>query len=276
MQISQVYNLLPEEGRYHLSTLMYPAHRRQVLEQIRTDLKAGLPVRLVSTSLIEAGVDVDFPCVMREISGLDSILQAAGRCNREEKRSVADSQVYIFKRSGQKPPASLAKNIGAFETARSEFTELDSLDAIATYFTELYRFSGKESMDRDGVVCGFTDPGSYRPAKKDDSDYSGIFPFATVAKRFHFIHGDTRTVYIQNDQSRSLLEAARNGWADRTTYRKLGQYSVSLMRSQYDEYVGCGYIERLDDGSGILTYEDLYLPETGLELNRTTGEGLFV
>ena len=92
----QIYQLLPSEGSFHLSTLMYPAHRQAVLKTVRERLKQGAPCRVVSTSLIEAGVDVDFPTVYRELSGLDSILQAAGRCNREGKRNAAESIVTYF------------------------------------------------------------------------------------------------------------------------------------------------------------------------------------
>lgn len=87
----EIFTRLSGEGNFHLSTLMYPAHRRAKLEEIRRRLKGGLPCRVISTSLIEAGVDVDFPAVFREEAGLDSILQAAGRCNREGKRPVSES-----------------------------------------------------------------------------------------------------------------------------------------------------------------------------------------
>ena len=89
----EIYDMLPKEGSYHLSTLMYPAHRQRVLNEIRQRLKEGAVCRVLSTSLIEAGVDVDFPTVYREMAGLDSILQAAGRCNREGRRSSAESIV---------------------------------------------------------------------------------------------------------------------------------------------------------------------------------------
>lgn len=75
----QIFDRLPQEGSFHLSTLMIPAQRQTILEEIRRRLKDGEPCRVVSTSLIEAGVDVDFPTVYRELAGLDSILQAAGR-----------------------------------------------------------------------------------------------------------------------------------------------------------------------------------------------------
>ena len=87
----QVYEGLPEEGRFHLSTLMIPTDREETLNVIRARLRNGQVCRVVSTSLVEAGVDVDFPSVWRELAGLDSILQAAGRCNREGKRAPEES-----------------------------------------------------------------------------------------------------------------------------------------------------------------------------------------
>ena len=83
----KIYQALPEDGAYCLTTHLCPAHRKARIKEIRERLKIGLPCRVVSTSLIEAGVDVDFPRVYREEAGLDSVLQAAGRCNREGKRS---------------------------------------------------------------------------------------------------------------------------------------------------------------------------------------------
>lgn len=95
-----MYESLPEEGRFHLSTLMIPTDREKTLNAIRTRLQNGKTCRVVSTSLVEAGVDVDFPSVWRELAGLDSILQAAGRCNREGRRSAAESVVHVFGAEG--------------------------------------------------------------------------------------------------------------------------------------------------------------------------------
>jgi len=84
-----------QPGARHLSTCMHSVHRSRVLADIRRDLAAGRPCRVVSTSLIEAGVDVDFPLVLRASAGLDQIAQAAGRCNREFKRDAGQSEVLI-------------------------------------------------------------------------------------------------------------------------------------------------------------------------------------
>ena len=92
-----IFSKLSGEGCFHLSTLMCPAHRQAAsLAEICRRLSSGLPCRVVSTSLVEAGVDVDFPAVYREEAGLDSVLQAAGRCNREGKRTAAESVVTVF------------------------------------------------------------------------------------------------------------------------------------------------------------------------------------
>ena len=97
------------DGTFHLTTLMCAKHRSQKLDEIRGRLKNGEPCRVIATSLIEAGVDVDFPLVMRAEAGLDSVAQAAGRCNREGKRSSENSFVWIFAPEEQwKAPPELA------------------------------------------------------------------------------------------------------------------------------------------------------------------------
>lgn len=86
---------LPAEGSYCLTTFLCAADRRRQLDEIRQRLKAGLPCRVVSTSLIEAGVDVDFPLAYREAAGLDSLLQTAGRCNREGRRDPKKASLLL-------------------------------------------------------------------------------------------------------------------------------------------------------------------------------------
>lgn len=80
----KIYNAMREDGVYHLSTSMYPKHRKRMLKQIKERLREGKKCIVISTSLVEAGVDLDFYTVYRQLSGIDSIIQAAGRCNREE------------------------------------------------------------------------------------------------------------------------------------------------------------------------------------------------
>ncbi len=191
----EVFRRLDGEGSFHLSTLMYPAHRKAVLEEICQRLETGLPCRVVSTSLIEAGVDVDFPTVFREEAGLDSILQAAGRCNREGKRPAAESVVTIFQGEGS-PPTLFRQNIKAGRTALEHSDRPDSPEAIARYFHELLDLTDKEGQDRDGILPLMDDP------------YT-LMPFREVARRFHLIQSDTRTVYIPRGEGAQLIEQLR-------------------------------------------------------------------
>ena len=108
-QAQQLFLMLRGQDVFHLSTYMTPAHRKAVLDEIRERLETDKRCLVISTSLIEAGVDVDFPVVYRAKAGLDSMVQAAGRCNREGKREICP--VYIFDPSMilQEQPTELSK-----------------------------------------------------------------------------------------------------------------------------------------------------------------------
>lgn len=142
-----MYQRLTGDGNYCLTTLLYPEHRKRLLDEIRARLKAKLPCRVISTSLIEAGVDVDFPVAYREETGLESILQTAGRCNREGLRKVEDSPVYIFQLSDQSKIKMLEQNIESLRHILAEFDDPSSLDAIENYFTFYRNLKGDLALD---------------------------------------------------------------------------------------------------------------------------------
>src|SRR5690606_28285837 len=130
-----------QPGARHLTTLMHARHRSAVLSEVRQDLKAGRPCRLVATSLVEAGVDVSFPAVLRAEAGLDSIAQAAGRCNRNREWDVEASEVLVFEPANGDwaPPKELRLFAEVFRTVeRAHRDDLLSLDAVDAYFRELY------------------------------------------------------------------------------------------------------------------------------------------
>jgi CRISPR-associated endonuclease/helicase Cas3 len=120
----------------HLTTLMCPRHRRRVLADLRQRLVDGLPVRLVATSLIEAGVDIDFPEVWRAVAGLESIAQAAGRCNREGKPLLG--RVVVFEPAAAEPPHELKIRWQAARPVLARHGDPLSLEAVCDYYTELY------------------------------------------------------------------------------------------------------------------------------------------
>ncbi|MBQ6427665.1 MAG: CRISPR-associated helicase Cas3', partial [Oscillospiraceae bacterium] len=133
-QAQELYRALGEgEGSFHLSTTMIPADRKRILQEIRARLRNGQDCRVISTSLIEAGVDVDFPEVYRAIAGLDSIIQAGGRCNREGRRPREDSLVHIF-RTEARAPRMLEQNISAASRTLRRTDQADSPEAIRDYF----------------------------------------------------------------------------------------------------------------------------------------------
>lgn len=263
-----IFSQLPEEGSFHLSTLMVPKHRRSVLEEIRRRLNDGLPCRVVSTSLVEAGVDIDFPAVYRELAGLDSILQAAGRCNREGKRAAEDSIVTIFRRTEKAPPL-FGQAIGATNTALDNNADPASPQTMQSYFSELRKLNGS-AIDKIGVIDAF-----------ERGRGGSLYPFRTIAEKFHMIDNDTRTVYIPWKDGSELIERLCDGACSKKLYRQLGQYAVQVYDEHFQALYDAGALlladERngLDDRSAVLTDASLYSEATGLSLKADSGQAFF-
>lgn len=170
-----LFAALPQDGSYCLTTLLCAADRRRQLAEIRARLENGLPCRVVSTSLIEAGVDVDFPSAYREQAGLDSLLQTAGRCNRNGKRLATESPVWLFRLEDCPAPRMIRANVDALAYVQQHFARLDTPEAILAYFRQLY--ANKASLDRHGILPAF---------QKGDSP-GRFFPFAWAAEQFRLI-----------------------------------------------------------------------------------------
>ncbi len=265
----RLYALLPSEGSYHLSTLMIPAQRQALLGEIRERLRRDEPCRVVSTSLIEAGVDVDFPAVYRELAGLDSVMQAAGRCNREGKRPADESVVTIFERT-ELPPLLFQSAIGAAREALGEDRDPAAPETMAQYFHSLRDLSG-DALDKQGVIKAFT------------QDIEGCeFPFRTVAETFHLIDQNTYTVYIPYGEGATLLRQLQDGECSKGLYRKLGRYAVSVYDKHFQALYNAGAlltareVPALDSDSAILTDLTLYSETMGLSLEPETGKAEFI
>lgn len=264
-----VYAQLPQEGSYHLSTLMIPAQRQALLDEIRERLRRGKPCRVVSTSLIEAGVDVDFPAVYRELAGLDSVMQAAGRCNREGKRPVEESIVTIFERT-ELPPPLFQSAIGAAREALGVNRDPAAPETMARYFHNLRDLIG-DALDKQGVIKAFT---------------QGIegceFPFRTVAEKFHLIDRNTYTVYIPYGEGKDLLQQLQDGECSKGLYRKLSRYAVSVYDKHFQALYSAGVlltareVPALDGDSAILTDLTLYSETMGLILEPEVGKAAFI
>lgn len=259
----EIFSMLTGEGNFHLSTLMYPAHRQAVLQAVRQRLQEGLPCRVVSTSLVEAGVDVDFPAVYRELAGLDSILQAAGRCNREGKRSADSSIVTIF--TGEtRAPALFRTNIGAAVEALQGDRDPGAPETIRRYFTA-YRSLLGDNLDKSKAVEHLS------------HGIAGCrLPFATVAGGFHLIDQATKTVYIPLEDGKTLCETLLSGNGTRQTYRRAGRFGVSVYAQHYQTLLAAGDLLPLDDENAVLTNTALYHADTGLSLQADSGRAEFI
>lgn len=242
-----------ETGARLLTTLLCAKHRSKVLDEIRADLLAGKPCRVVSTSLIEAGVDVDFPTVLREECGLDSIAQAAGRCNREGLRNVDSSEVLIFQSPEWKMPPELEQLAGNMrEVVRNHAGDLLSQAAIERYFQNVYWQKGKE-LDAKQLL-------------KAHQDYarSFDFPFQNIARDFRMIESHMLPLIIPYDsEAEKLMNGLR--FADHVggIARKLQPYLVQIPRHAFTALADAGAIapiaaERFGDQFWGLVNADLY------------------
>ncbi|MEG2710974.1 MAG: CRISPR-associated helicase Cas3' [Clostridia bacterium] len=259
-----IFARLPPEGAFCLTTLMTPAHRQRTLATIRKRLADGLPCRTVATSLIEAGVDVDFPTVYRAESGLDSLAQAAGRCNRENKRPVETSVVYAF-RMEQAAPTMLAQNIAAAKMALEMGGLPDAPETQKAYFEALFRFKGQAALDQKQIL----------PALEGKPN-TQLFPFAAVAAAFKLIETDAVTLYIPQGKGAALVEALGQNGPSRDLLRQLGPYGVTCYPAHLKALLATGGAEEIGNGLFALRDERLYSEQIGLTLAGQAGQGFIL
>lgn len=259
-----LYRRLKGDGVYHLSTTMYPAHRRRILEEIRKRLKMGEKCIVTSTSLVEAGVDLDFHSVYRQLAGVDSMIQAAGRCNREGKRGADESTVRIFRFEEKENIPAQKQQIDVAEILLTEGWELSSLECVEEYFKRLYHFRG-EGLDKKKIMDEFSNRG---------------YNFAKVGKEFRLIEEHTKTIFVNREEaSKMLLLQLKHQGYTRAAMRKAGQYSIQLYDQDFAALYGAGMIqpviEELEDFYELVDGE-AYTEEMGLRLDVESGMALFL
>ena len=205
------------EHTFHLSTLLCGKHRREVLEKVIIRLKKKQPCFLISTQVVEAGVDLDFPTVYRAIAPLDRIVQAAGRCNREGTRESKGRIVIFDPEEGSTPR-------GEYDTAiaitkdllKSPDLDLDSPIIFEEYFRKLYK-----NVDTD---------------KRHIQELRKNLNYPEVSKQFKFINDDTTPVVIQYDNRvRELLRLIERRGLLSSDYRSLQPYLVNLRNYEFKQ-----------------------------------------
>lgn len=269
-------------GARHLTTLMCPLHRRAALAEIRQDLKDRKPVRLIATSLIEAGVDVDFPTVWRAMTGLDSIAQAAGRCNREGLRP--EGIVNVFRPDNvhglKAPPAMEQMAAATREVLRAHGNNPLGLDAIKAYFKHVYWSKGSDQLD--AAMLG-NKPNQTQGILNAIDDAAGTlnFPFAQIASAFRFIDDTMQPVIVpyhaegQQESVESLINSLRFVERPGAIARKLALYSVPVPRNKRNDLISSGaarYVEpeKFADQFVLLENYEIYFPRSGLDWQNTT------
>lgn len=256
---AELYNLVQGE-KYHLSANMTPAHRSRVIEVVRKKLKKGEYITVVSTSLVEAGVDLDFNTVFRQLSGLDSILQAGGRCNREGKD--AKGYVYVFDiDETYRKGSDLAMRINKTKGLLEKYQDITSYDCIKEYYDGIFDFN--QSRIAENSIAKYNE-------QSNSFDRQGLMlpysiPFRSYAMQFEYISADTISIVIDdpNDQTcHELVETLRNG--DMSVRRALQKYSVSVYMNVFKDLYSQGVLKDHGTGIFILENQSYYNNETGL------------
>ena len=232
---SQLYHALLEAGKetqnvIHLSRNMCSAHLKERIAEIRQRLKAGLPTIVISTQLIEAGVDIDLPIVYRAMSGLDSIVQAGGRCNREGKRP-APGEVYVFSLSdGGKAFGAIAQGQDAtrflLDNDKEHTRPSIPLELIEAYYDRYY--ASIESFDTKDIAESLYD---------EDEAKRWRFDFEQASKDFQLIDNVDRDLFVPYGKGKELLEGLEKHtlYLNHRTLRELQQYHVAISKGRYEE-----------------------------------------
>jgi CRISPR-associated endonuclease/helicase Cas3 len=246
-------------GTLHLSALMCGEHRSRVIADVKRRLLAGEAVRVVSTQLVEAGVDLDFPVVYRALAGLDSIAQAAGRCNREGK--PGRGQVIVFVPPKPAPPGPLRR---ATETTISLLTGVDdhplTRDLFRSYFEHFYVRA--PSLDKHDIASLLKPDGQGEDQLK--------VQFRTAAQRFQLIdESGYRSVMVLYGDSFGLIGWLQKEGPERWLMRKLQRYTVSLPDYQFQKLLGNGDIREIYPDMFAQTSDVLYHTDLGLLVNET-------
>jgi CRISPR-associated endonuclease/helicase Cas3 len=232
-----------EPKTYHLSALMCPAHRSQKLAEIKSAIADG-HCRVVATSVVEAGVDIDFPLVWRAIAGLDSIAQAAGRCNREGRLTADEAIVQLFQIEGRRSIPELNPNEeAARQVLRRHHGDPLGPEAIAAYFERLYwrKTQGREDgLDARGIL----------PALNAQATKLWL-PFADVARDFRMIETGMEPVIIPwGERARKALSRLADPALPRgeiaKTARKLQPYIVSVPKAAFARLCAAGRTEAVN------------------------------
>lgn len=243
----EIYTRLPKEGIcFHLSRMMCPVHLREVIDKIKVALKndSNPIIRVVATQLIEAGVDIDFPVVFRQEAGLDSILQAAGRCNREGKLDICTT--YVFSLQNKLPLGFITQTNNARKSMVGEY-DWFSPAAMREYYKQLYSRIG-----------------DFDKAQVKELLYKHEMQFEKACNNFHLINDNTTSVIVNWNDSAILVEQLRREGFSYSLMKSLAQYSVNIRNQDLKILNDAGVIEEVLEGVLFIRDTRFYNASIGL------------
>ncbi|RMH17516.1 MAG: CRISPR-associated endonuclease Cas3'' [Acidobacteria bacterium] len=241
-----------DDGVYHLSASMCAAHRRQVLSEVGRRLADGGPCRLIATQVVEAGVDVDFPFVYRALGGLDSLVQAGGRANREGRLEVAE-RLIVFRAPTRPPPGTPQRGLEVMEQLLEKYdgtVDVHQPEVVSKYFELLYSI---QTLDRDAILA-----------------HEAGLDFPAVARAFRLIDDAwSAPLVVRWGDGARRLERLRQQGPSRDRLRALQPFTVNVNRHLLPRLEQDGVIEHVAEVVHALSpgYERLYSERYGLILD---------
>lgn len=246
--------------KFHLSTYMTAFDRSRVINEIKLELMQlekdypdleNIPddrkIIVISTSLIEAGVDLDFYTVFRELAGLDNILQAGGRCNREGKRKQAD--VFIYTLENQSNMLLRDERFNITKGLINEYEDISCKESISTYYERLYFFN-REELTKNTI------------SKRCKNVYS--IPFSKYAEDFNIIDTETISIVVSRDKkSKEMIEQLKI--TGQGNPRKFQKYALAVYVNEFDDLLKQHVVDDFGSGIWCLTNLDYYEEDTGIQ-----------
>ena len=249
----ELHRRMPD-GTVHLSALMCGQHRSCVIAKVKRRLQAGEAVRVVSTQLVEAGVDVDFPVVYRALAGLDSIAQAAGRCNREG--ALERGQVIVFVPPRPAPPGALRRAADTTISLLQGTSEHPMTRELFYHYFEHF-YMRAPSLDKHDIAELLSPQGGNDDPLK--------VQFRTAAQRFRLIdESGYRSILVRYGESPALIGRLRKEGPERWLMRKLQRYAVLLPEHQFQKLLVDGDICEIYPSLFTQTADPLYDLELGV------------
>lgn len=245
----EIYSRLPEEGMcFHLSRMMCPAHVRETIEMIKEALRSDSNkiVRVVATQLIEAGVDIDFPVVYRHEAGLDSILQAAGRCNREGRLELCTTHVFTLQ--NRLPLGFITQTNNARKNMVGDY-DWFSPKAMTEYFRQLHARIG-----------------SFDKAQIRSLLYTQELQFEEASNKFQLIDDSTTSIVVNWERKNvdSLIEHLQSEGFSYSLMKEMAQYSMNVRNKDLKILLEAGVIEEIKEGVLFIRDTDFYDEKIGL------------